>query len=233
MQPKKLEAGQGLAWYGCGWNLFKQNATVWVLFGVIFLVINFVMSLIPVLGRYLLTLILPLLVAGFLMGADDLRHGRTLEIGTLFRAFSSKSIRTSLLILGGILLGFAILWLLVMLVFVGTSVMHMGLGGQGMGPGVMMKGAGFGFVTTLIISVVATMCVFFALPLVTFDSVEVVEAVKISFQAAMTNIVPFLLFLVVNMFLSVIALIPFGLGFIVLVPIVFCAVFCAYEGVFK
>jgi uncharacterized membrane protein len=68
---------------------------------------------------------------------------------------------------------------------------------------------------------------------VTFDNVAPVEAVKTSFQAAMTNIVPFLLFLIIYVVLMFIASIPFFLGFIVLIPIVFCAMYCAYQGVFK
>jgi len=234
MQPKKLEVGQGIAWYGCGWNIFKRNASVWVLFGIIFLVINFVMSFIPLLGPLLLALITPLLAAGFLLGAQDVDQGGTLEVGTLFRAFSSESIRTPLLILGAILLGFGILTTAIMAAFIGTSMMAgMGPGAESAGPQVMMQGAGLGFVVFLIVYVLIAMCMFFALPLVTFDGVAPVEAVKTSFRAAITNIVPFLLFLIVYIVLMFIASIPFFLGFILLIPIVFCSVYCAYRGVFK
>lgn len=234
MQAKKLDPGQGIAWYGCGWNLFKRNATVWVLFGIIFLVINFLLSLIPLLGPLLLALITPLLAAGFLLGAQDVNQDRNLEVGTLFRAFTSESIRTPLLILGAILLGLGFLAAVIMMAFMGTTIMGgMGPGSEPMGPGAMMQGAGIGFFVFLVVYVLIAMCMFFALPLVTFDNVAAVEAVKTSFQTAVTNILPFLLFLVVYIVLMFIAAIPFFLGFILLIPIVFCAIYCAYQGIFK
>lgn len=233
MQPKKLDLGQGIAWYGCGWDIFKQNATVWVLFGVMFLVINFVMSFIPVIGPLLLALITPLLAAGFLLGADDIKQDKRLEPMTLFQAFSSETIRTPLLILGAILLGFGVLSSILMMTVIGTSMMGGGAVGAQMGPQAMIQGAGAGFLVFLVVYVLIAMCMFFALPLVTFDNMAPLEAVKASFQAAVTNIVPFLLFLIVYVVLMFIASIPFFLGFILLIPIVFCAMYCAYRGVFK
>lgn len=234
MQTNKLEPRQGIAWYGCGWNLFKQNVALWLLFGIIFLIINFVVSFIPLLGPLLLALATPLLAAGFMSGADDLRQGRSLEMAVLFRAFSDDAIRTPLLILGALLMGFGILASILLVLFMGPAMMGMGSAGDGMGPQhFMARGAGIGFVVFLIIYVLIAMCMFFAIPLVTFDGMAPVEAVKTSFQAATQNIVPFLLFLIVYMVLMFIASIPFFLGLILLLPIMFCSIYCAYRGVFK
>jgi len=236
MQANKLDAGQGLNWYGCGWNLFRKSPAVWILFGVLFLVIMAVCFFIPLVGPLIFVLLFPLLAAGFHIGADNAHRGSSVELGMMFQGFTKEDIRTPLLILGGLFVGLAIAASIIMMLF-GAGMMGMsGGGGQGpgMGPQNMMTPAmGIGFIVGLIIQILIAMCLFFAVPLVTFDQVQPVEAVKTSFQASLTNIVPFLIFLVSYMILAFIASIPFFLGLIVLFPIAFCAVYCAYRGVFK
>jgi uncharacterized membrane protein len=235
MQANKVDAGQGLAWYGCGWNLFKQYVAVWLLFGIIFLAIMVVCFFIPLLGPLLFMLLFPLLAAGFYIGADNVQRGSALELGMLFQGFTREDIRTPLLILGGLFLGLMVAASIIMMLF-GVGMMgSMGGGHQaGMGPGSFPGPAmGLGFIVGIVVQVLIGMCVFFAVPLATFDQVQPVEAVKTSFQAAATNILPFLLFVISYMILAFIASIPFFLGLIVLFPIAFCSIYCAYRGVFK
>lgn len=236
MQTNKLDAGQGLAWYGCGWNLFKQFAAVWVLFGVIFLVIMAVCFFIPLLGPLLFMLLFPLLAAGFYIGADNVNRGSPVELGMLFQGFSREDIRTPLLILGGLFLGLMVIASIIMMLFGMGMMGSMGAGVQnaGMAPQNMFTPTmGVGLLVGLVVQILITMAMFFAVPLTTFDQVPPVEAVKTSFQAAATNILPFLLFVISYMILAFIASIPFFLGLILLFPIAFCAVYCAYRGVFK
>jgi len=236
MQMKKLDVGQGLSWYGCGWNLFKQYAAAWILLGVIFLVITAVCFFIPVLGPLVFVLVLPLLAAGFYIGADNVNRGSALEVGMLFQGFSRTDIRTPLLILGGLFLGLMIAASIIMMLFGMGMMGAMGAGvqGGGMAPQHMFTPAiGAGFLVGLVIQILIAMCMFFAVPLVTFDQVQPVEAVKTSFQATVTNILPFLAFVISYVILAFIAALPFFLGLILLFPIAFCAVYCAYRGVFK
>lgn len=236
MQTNKLDVGQGLAWYGCGWNLFKQFAAVWILFGVIFLVIMAVCFFIPLLGPLLFMLVFPLLAAGFHIGADNVNRGSALELGMLFQGFTREDIRAPLLILGGLFLGLMIAASLVMMLLGMGMMGSMGPAahGGGMGPqGFPSPVMGAGFVVGLVLQVLIAMCLFFAVPLTTFDQVQPVEAVKSSFLAAATNILPFLVFVISYMILAFIASIPFFLGLILLFPIAFCSVYCAYRGVFK
>lgn len=236
MQTKKLDAGQGLSWYGCGWNLFRPYAAVWILYGVILLVIMAVCFFIPLIGPLLFMLLFPMLAAGFYIGADNVQRSSAVELGMLFQGFNRADIRTPLLILGGLLLGLVIVASIIMMVFGVSTMWAMGSAGHGagMGPQSFVSPAiGIGFLLGLVIQILIAMCLFFAVPLVVFDQLQPVEAVKTSFQAATTNILPFLVFVVSYMILAFIAALPFLLGLIVLFPIAFCAVYCAYRGVFK
>lgn len=234
MEYKKLDMGQGMAWYGCGWNFFKQGASVWVLTAIVFLVIGFACSLIPAIGPMVFMLLVPLLISGFYFGADDIRQGRSVQMGTLFQAFFDDEARTPLLILGGLFLGLMIAFALIVMLMVGPGMMSMGPASDDIAPRHLLpRGLGMGFVVMMLVQVLIAMCMFFAVPLTAFDKVAPVEAIKTSFQATVRNILPFLLFIIVYIVLAFIASIPFFLGFIVLLPIAFCSIYCAYRGVFK
>lgn len=234
MEYKKLDIGQGVSWYGCGWNFFKQSASVWVLTGIAFLVLGFVCFRVPVLGPMVFILLAPMLISGFYFGADDVRQGRTLKVGTLFQAFSDDQVRIPLLILGALFLGSAIISSLVVTLVVGHGMVSMGPGSDDMASRQLLaQGLGMGFVVMLLIQVLIAMGMFFAVPLTAFDRIPPLEAIKTSFQAAVGNILPFLLFIIVYIVLAFLASIPFFLGFIVLMPITFCSIYCAYREVFK
>lgn len=236
METNKLEAGQGLAWYGCGWNLFKPFVAVWLLYGAIFLAILAVCFFIPLLGPLLFILAFPMLAAGFYIGADNVNRGSALELGMLFQGFTREDVRSPLLILGGLFLGMMIAAAIIMMLFGAGMMGTMGQGGPGagMGPqGFFSPVIGVGFIVGLVVQILIAMCMFFAIPLTTFDQVQPVEAVKSSFQAAATNILPFLIFVISYMILAFIASIPMLLGLILLFPVAFCAIYCAYRGVFK
>ncbi len=55
---------------------------------------------------------------------------------------------------------------------------------------------------------------------------------KTSFTACLRNIVPFLVYGVVIMVLSIVAAKPFGLGFLVLGPVVIASIYTAYRDIF-
>ena len=53
-----------------------------------------------------------------------------------------------------------------------------------------------------------------------------------SFAACLRNILPFLLYGVIALVLSIIAAIPFGLGYLVLIPVLTCSLYAGYKDVF-
>jgi hypothetical protein len=233
MQAKKLDVGNGVAWYRCGWNLFKRFAAVWILLGVAFLLIAIACYSIPFLGPLLFVFMLPALSAGFLLGADEVERGDYLDWLTLWAAFRNQLLLGRLLALGGLLLGLMVVASIIALAIVGGSLPGVGLPGGTPAPHFSTSGYLLGFGAVLLVEVAAAMCVFFAVPLVTFGDMGAVDAVRTSFGAAVRNIRPLLLFIIVYVILSFIAAVPFLLGFILLFPITFCSIYCAYREVFR
>lgn len=82
------------------------------------------------------------------------------------------------------------------------------------------------------LSIPISMAMWFAPALVTFHDLKPVDALKMSFFACLKNIVPFLLYAIILVVLSIIAAIPFGLGFLVLIPVVLASIYSAYRDIF-
>jgi uncharacterized membrane protein len=76
------------------------------------------------------------------------------------------------------------------------------------------------------------MAIWFAPALVVLRGMAPVDAIKASFAASMKNIVPFVVFGVLYIIAAIVASIPFGLGWIVLVPVLLLTAYVSYQDVF-
>ena len=76
------------------------------------------------------------------------------------------------------------------------------------------------------------MALWFAPALIVFHNLAPVESMKASFFACLKNIIPFLLYGVILIVLGVLAAIPFGLGFLVLIPVIIASIYTGYRDIF-
>jgi uncharacterized membrane protein len=64
MQINKVSAGRGRAWIECGWALLRQDPWRWGAVAALYMLFAVALDQLPFVGRLLLVLITPLLVAG-------------------------------------------------------------------------------------------------------------------------------------------------------------------------
>jgi uncharacterized membrane protein len=83
-----------------------------------------------------------------------------------------------------------------------------------------------------VLGAIVTMALWFAPALVALRQVAPVEALKLSVAATLKNVVPFLVFGVIYIVAAVVASIPLGLGWIVLVPVSLLTAYVSYGDVF-
>ena len=76
------------------------------------------------------------------------------------------------------------------------------------------------------------MALWFAPALVIFRGTAPIDAMNISFGTCMKNIVPFLLYSLIYIVAAIVASIPFGLGWLVLVPLMMITAYVSYRDVF-
>jgi uncharacterized membrane protein len=228
-----VAAGNGWQWIVDAWGFFKQQPGIWIAIVVVFLVIFFALTFIPVVGGLAAALLGPVFAGGIAIGCQAQRQGGELEIGHLFAGFKQN---TGKLVLIGVfnLVAWLIIGVLVALI-AGASVAAMMMGGGDMSGGRAAAGVGaimLAVLLALALSVPVYMAVWFAAPLVALNDFDPIAALKASFVACLKNVVPFLLYGVVLFAFAIVASIPLGLGWLVLGPVLAASVYTAYRDIF-
>jgi uncharacterized membrane protein len=229
---RPVPAAHGWDWIAEAWNLFKRQPGIWVVIAVLWVVIFVALSLIPVLGTLVNSLLTPVFVAGFVIGANALDEGRELQVGHLFAGFSNRF--GTLISVGALYLAASVAIVVVSALLTGASAWVM-LGGS---PDPV--GGTMGAMTTILLAwlvmlglmVPVLMAVWFAPALVVFHQRGAVEAMKESFSGCLKNIVPFLVYGVIGFVLAIVAAIPIGLGWLVLLPVLGASAYTAYRDIY-
>ena len=229
-EGRRVAAGRGWEWIVEGFALFRKQPGIWILAAVVFCVISIVIGMIPLLGSLANALLFPIFAAGLMLGCKALDQGGELEIAHLFAGFKRN---TSDLVLVGVfnLVGWVVVGLAVVAVVGGGVVMTVLRGGT--------PGAGMSIVSMLIAMLLAVslllpvyMATWFAPALIVLNDVPPVAALKASFYACLDNWIPYLLYGVVVLVLGIVAAIPVGLGYLILIPVMIASVYTAYRDIF-
>ena len=235
MHIKTVPISRGLDWITEGFGLFRLNPLIWIANLTIFLAITLLLSLLPFIGAVATLLLQPVLLGGMLSGCRVLEQGREMRIEHLFDGFRQN---TQPLLMVGVLSGAAYLFVgLVVFMVVGGAIGFGALGALANQPSLAVGGAMIGFLFSGLIGLALTapiaMATWFAPALVIFDNMQALDAMKASFMACLNNMLPFLLYGIVALVLSAFAMIPFGLGMLVLAPTLIASVYTGYRDIFK
>ena len=77
------------------------------------------------------------------------------------------------------------------------------------------------------------MATWFAPALIVLHELAPIAALKASFYACLRNWIPFLIYGLAMLVLGILAAIPVGLGFLVLIPVLVASVYTAYRDIFR
>jgi uncharacterized membrane protein len=231
--PKTVAAGNGWRWIADGWGHFRQNPGSWVGATLVWVLLIGAMSAIPMLGSLASTILGPVFLAGFMVGANAQYEGEDFEVRHLFAGFSEK---LGPLALVGLLnlAGMFVIFLIAGAVFGGALFAMMGSGFEP-DPANMdqmivpLLGA---VLLVLVLSIPLVMAYWFAPALVVLGNLSPIQALKASFGACARNMVPFFIYGVVLLLLAIVAVIPLLLGFLVLIPVFTASVFTSYRDIF-
>ena len=231
LASRSVGAGRGLAWLREGFALFLGAPGSWLMITVAFLLIITLLGLIPIISM-LGSLLSPVFLGGLMLGCRSLEREGRLEVSHLFAGFQDRTL--DLLKAGLLYLGLVLAVSLLMFLLIAV----LGLAGtlDGSQSATPQLSAGLLLVVALgslaILPVV--MGFIFAPPLLVFNpELGVVDAYKSSFYACMKNIWPFTLFSLLVLLLFFLAMIPLGLGFLILVPTLVGATYRAYIDMFE
>lgn len=231
---KRETAGAGWTWVVEGWRLFARAPLMWIIAVVLLVVAAVAINLVPILGSLAFQALQAVIVAGFIVACRSLETGGDFEIEHLFAGFTRRFV--PLLIVGLLLLAGWIAIMLVFAVFVGFSVLGAFMTGDPEAAMATMSAAILpmlvGTLVMLGLMVPLLAAYWFAPALVMIHDVKPVAAMKASFFACFRNFVPFLVYGIVMTVALVIAMIPFGLGLVVWVPLAIASTYAAYRRIF-
>ncbi|MDQ8020358.1 MAG: BPSS1780 family membrane protein [Moraxellaceae bacterium] len=237
---RRVNAGRSLGWLAEGWRLFAAAPVQWLLMALLAFLLLFLAALlapIPLLGPMVGPVVLVFVVAGMLESAARVQRGEAPKARDLFAGFDRHP--AHLLLLG---LFFSIPLVLVSLLTflaIGGGLL-VGLLGAALGGALhgLLSGltafAAFLFGTWtvfLIVWAIMLLALLFAPALVMFDSASPLNAMRASLKASLANLGATLLFGLLLALLFTIALMPAGLGVLVLLPVAVGALHTAWRDV--
>lgn len=229
--PVSVPAGNGMAWIGKGWWHFKSSPLGWIAALVAFFIISFLLAFIPIVNIIAPILIGPVITAGFMFGCQEQDAGGDFAVSYLFAGFSNN--------LGQLLLVavfYFIMLVVVGIVMMGGMVLLMGgitslqdLEAMSMLGG----GAIIGFILMFILLMtLVLMAYLFAPALVMLDDMSALRAMKYSFVGCLKNMLPMSVFGLVALVLLFVAMLPFGLGLLVVFPMLTAGIYAAYRDIY-
>lgn len=238
-EPQRVSVGRGWNWITQGFDYFKRAPWIWMLNTVIFVVITALLEQAPLFGDVLSSILYPVFFGGFMAGCCAQDQGEALQVGHLFVGFRDHANTLAavggLYVLGGvaiILLAFGLIALF------GGNVQAIIAAMTHQGPldpqtAQMLRGAWLPVLPVmLILGIVMLMTVWFAAPLVMFHSFSAIQAMKLSFQGCQRNLGAFLLYALLTSALLVLGAIPFGLGLLVILPVLIASTYVGYKEIF-
>ncbi|WP_137936129.1 BPSS1780 family membrane protein [Chitinivorax sp. B] len=234
---RAVSANHGWLWYIRAFQLFRQQPGLWIVFTLIFFIIHIVATKLPLIGM-VANLLGPILFAGIVTACSMAENGEELEIGQLFAGFRQRTDQLALLGVVAVvaMMAVSMIAFLPVLVAGGATVF------TGILIGNMEALAGIGLFAALAIvisilvfaamAIPVTMALWFATNLVMLEGVGAVDALKLGLNASLRNLVPMLVYTVIGTVLMFVAIIPFGLGLLVLGPTLLITGYVSYRDVF-
>jgi hypothetical protein len=233
MEIHQVYAKQGLQWILSGFYLFRRAPLAWFFVCFTLLLIGMSISLIPLVGQFFFTMISPVFLAGIMLGCKDMEQGKSLEMAHLFAAFKTNAV--PLITLGGIYLIGQILIIGLVMLIGGTQMTDMMLYGKRVDESELM-GVMSSFLTAsliaLTLSIPLMMASWFSPLLVVFHNMPPVIAMQKSFFACLRNFIPFQLYGLALIILTIICVMPYGVGLVILIPTIFASIYVSYKDIF-
>jgi hypothetical protein len=226
---KQVPVGNAWVWIVNGFNLFKANPAMWIILLVIYLAIMIPISMLPVIGSVVSTLLAPVFAAGMMWGCQALIKNQDLEINHLFEGFKRNT--SQLISIGGIYMVSLLFVAVIVVLALDKDTAELLVQGKDLSPeqadAMLMP-----IMIALLLIMPVLMAYWFAPVLAGLHNLSAVEAMKLSFSACLKNMLPFLLYGLIFMVLLIVAIIPFGLGLLVVAPMMMTSLYSSYADVF-
>jgi len=230
-KSRKANVGNSLLWLHQGWLIFIASPVQWILLTALFLLIQATLVFIPLAGKIVASLLMPVFAAGFLHICQKISKDSTTTLADLFVGFTQNA--QGLVILGILYAAGTFL-----VVFVASFIGGVLLAGTILSQMTILAVLTFlAFILLaplfiFMLTLPLLMAVWFAPALIFFNNLSPTAAIKSSFNACLKNILPFIIYGLIVGVLFCIAVLPLGLGLLILIPVLSGSIYASYQDIF-
>ena len=216
-------------WLLKGWGIFKKSPITWSLMVLIF-TIFYIVGMNSLIGKALAAFLTPVFAGGIYMAAYKSDNGEPIAIENLFSMFKDTQKLKQLMIIGAI--GVAIVGLTYIAQNMVGSDYEMRYKSGNDTTFSENRTTTLGSTLSSIITWGWGLASLFSIPLVAIKNQMAIESLKNSFSASLINLMPLFVFYGFGILLMIVGAIPFGLGLLVALPVLFCASYFAFKTVY-
>lgn len=236
VQIHSVGPARGWYWLANGFALFARTPMVWLALVAVAAVAAFLLSLLGRIGPLLLTLLVPGLMGGLLMGCRELEAGGQLRIAHLTAGFLYRGAR--LVAVGGIYLVGTIVIGELMILTGGEALEQLLEAAAQSSPDPqrlqeLLAAASPAVFSGMGLFLLLLMGTWYAPPLVVFHDRKVLEAVRLSLTGCFRNILPMLVYGAITYVMSGVSAMLLGaFGPLLLVPVLLPSSYTSYREIF-
>ncbi len=230
-QVAELPPSRGGGWIVEAFALFRRKPFAWIGLCTGWLLLTLVLLQVPLIGPAIANFLQPVFFASFAIAAFRQIAGEPVLMGDLFSGFR-RNVR-SLVQLGALLL-VAELLILILMWALGMPALTATDGTVKISEYFQaLKGKEWILFLGFALSAVVKAAFWFAPPLIAFHEMSTTQAMRWSVYAAISNLGAMAVYGLLLVAAMVAALIPWGLGLLVVIPVMVISTFVGYREVFE
>ena len=230
VRVNEVAAGRGAAWIGEAFALFRRAPMAWIGLCVGWLAIWFGLLIVPFIGPVLANLLQPVFFGSFAIAAYKQAAGEKIGIHELFSAFR-RNVRA--LVNVGLLLMLAQVASAFLMRFLGLPTWPADQAFDLVAYAEMLREAKWVIASGFLFMALASGALWFAPQLIVFHGMPTSHAIRWSVYAALSNLGAMALYGALLAGLMFVSSIPFGLGLLVMVPVMVISTYTGYRDVFE
>jgi len=232
VEPRQIPPMQGWQWIVSAFQLFKQSPTAWLGISGVFILAMIGISLLPIVGSLLSTLLGPVFLGGLMFAAQKQTRGETPLLIDLFAGFQQRF--TELLKVGVLyLFGTMLVVLLMAGLLAGAAYLGWLTIDKTVDTFAQMGAIWPVMILVLVAFAIVYSTYFYAPTLVMLQGYSAGEAMKLSFLAFWRNWQPILMMSIIGGVLLLLAMLPMLLGLIIALPVALITSYVCYADVFE
>jgi uncharacterized membrane protein len=228
-----VRAGQGPRWIAEAFRIYRAQPLVWSALSLGWIVMSFGLLLVPIVGGIAVNLLQPVFFASFAITARKQLRGERVEMGDLFLGFRANL--KALVNVGMVELGAAFVIVLAFTIIAGPIAAPVEAGATPTSEDLarMIQDKGWYIFAALLLVCMIKGALWFAPPLIAFHGLSAMHAIRWSIYASLSNAGAMVAYFLALALLYLAAALPWGLGFIIVLPMMVLSTFTGYRDVFE